>query len=285
MDGGAFVDTKTKRCFDLLGLDLKMREARIVHEGSASPWWLKRAIDMVGFLTHQPSVLTYEELIFVNPGRKTRTLTAGEVGKAEVMFYKAHLLIEENLERAIRKVRNAILCGDSGERVRHLEEVEGFLSSVVEGVKELGEMPPEYFGQIIDFLDAHAKYRKHKIPNGGFSAGFHVLEILLRGGDLPLKYLWYFEDNKPYFPRRGRREIRDALELTRTHGGLVRISEKSQDPAFKARVGVIKQFFLEFRAAHYGTVARQEPEILSPTGEESHYGEFLRDRIKDTPRA
>lgn len=273
----------TKR-LDLFALDLKMQEARFVYAGKRVPRWLSLSVDVVAWLTNQPSVLTYEELIFINPQEETRTLTTGEIGKTEAMFYGAHLLIEQNIERAIKRVRGAILCDVSEERIKRLEGIEDCLSPVVEGVRALGKMPSEHFGEFVGHLDAHAKYREHKIPNGGFSAGFHVLEILLRGGDLPVKYLWYFEDNNRYFPRKGRREIQEALELTREHGGLASISERVGSVLLTERVTALKKFFVEFRAVHYRTVARQEPEILSGTGEESHYGDFLRERIKDTPR-
>lgn len=269
---------------DVLGLDLKMQEARLVYGDKRVPRWLSLSIDAIAWLTDQPSVLTYEDLIFINPPEGIRTLTTGETGKTEAMFYGAHLLIEQNLERATEKVRAAILCESPEERIQRLEGTEDCLSPVVEGVRALGNIPPEHFGEFVGHLDAHAKYRKHRIPNGGFSAGFHVLEILLRGCDLPLKYLWYFEDNRVYFPRKGRRQLQQALELTREHGGLASISERAGSVLLTERVTALKKFFIEFRTAHYGTVARQEPEILSGEGEESDYGEFLRERIKDTLR-
>lgn len=294
---------------DIALLDLKMLESGVVHSGLTPP---KQLVELIDRLTPSGTVpaLTYEELIFVNPLHDCRTFTRGDVGNTEKNFYVTHGLIEGSLGRVIAIVKDCILAGKapwSGMRSVPLgpgrtcrdgtEYVQEELSEVLQKVTELSAMPPDHFVLFRKYLASHP-LRNLKGPSGAFTASIPVLDLLLRGNDLPPNYPDYLRENMRYFPCDGQKEIQNAIHTVSANQTLVEIwrrrpnvVRKFSDPErdtqeLKRMIDAIGEFLNAFRRAHMGAVARQIPEALkgnlAGTGGESNPGQFLRQRMEET---
>lgn len=276
---------------DLALLDLKMLESGIVHSGLTPPQQLSELID--GLSGSRLPSLSYEDLIFINPLHDLRLFTCGIIGETEKFFYHSHRLIEDSLWWVIRIVKkwiglkiasedNPIWCQVSA------NDIKAELSEVIKKMAALAQMPPEHFAAFRRYLTSHP-VRKLKGPSGAFTARIPTLELLFRGNELPLSYTDYLTQNDKYFPRGGRRELRQAMRVVRGHRTLIETSrwDGVHDwQELKATIETLGTFFDQFRSVHLSAVAKQIPEALkgnlAGTGGESNPGEFLKKRMEET---
>ena len=270
----------------LAALDAKMVEIGFTQCGLAVPEvvssWVER------FSEDKLPMLLYEEIILGNPAEDPRVFTQGSTGETEQMFYRTHRKIENHLDSANTKVQNAISaamyrrCGGD-EIARHLANVETDLQAVIQKTCALRGMDKAHFAAFRKYLGAHPA-RGLKGPSGAFSPGIHLLEILLRGDDMPESYLRYLWDNSGYFPQNGYAAITDALQAASACGSLASIARALDCAKLSERVNVIGQFFNDFRRIHFGVVNRQLPEAtqdkIAGTAGEARPGTFMRERIE-----
>lgn len=274
---------------DLAGLDLKMLESGIVHLGGEPPEELTQTVDRFSASNGQPAGLTYEEIIMINPFEDRRTFTVGEVGRTEADFYEIHRLIEVNLDVAIGASRSAIALlsqhGDIAAAVDTLKTAQAVLEPVVANMHSVGnQMDPEIFGEFRPYLTTHP-VRGLKGPSGAFTAGVPTLELLLTGETLPAEYISYLAENRDYFPREGRENIAQALELAGSGLSLRSLCESLGMPESLVQgLRDVSQQIRSFRGKHYQGVRNQVPEAIngnvSGTGGESDVKSFLHKRAK-----
>lgn len=273
--------------YQVAALDLKMIELGMVHSGIPVPRQLAALVEM--FSIDMP-MLTYEEIVIMNPASDLRTFTRDEFGATEAIFYSTHRTIEDKL---------AVLCADLRAGINSLNngtdpddvalmigEHVGFLSEILASMKMLGEMQKGHFGQFRKYLGTHPT-RNLKGPSGAFSAGFPTLEILLRGEEMPEEYMKYLDTNGLYLPRVGRAQLYASLKLAKSGQSLAALSRSVGRPsALEEQIQTIGTFFNNFRKSHYRAVGRQLPDAVNDriagTAGEEKPGEFLRKRIETT---
>lgn len=278
----------------LASLDAKMLEIGIIQSGFTPP---EELTELVGRLSGDaPPVITYDELLLLNPVDDFRTFTRGDVRETEAKFYLEQRFVEECLEHVIMKMRVAIeflnpettLDYDTNvERaLRALAGIEGDLTPAIAAMKGLGYLTKGHFGVFRKYVSVHP-VRNLKGPSGAFTARIPILELLLHGEELQPNYMTYFEENQKYFPQQGQVEIMEAFEQAQSGNTLTSLCYKNERAGcITERINIIGEFLNEFRTMHYQSVARQVPDILKGaapgTGGEANSGEFLRNRKKAT---
>lgn len=282
----ALIDQRSR---DLAGLDLKILDTSIAHSGGNSPERLASLVDKFSKAADQPTGITYEEIILVNPVADRRKFTRGEVGATEEGFYEGHRIIEEHFDRAIYVMKGGIqklIVGDGGidEVAGDIRQTQGDLEAVISKTHGLGRQNPEHFSEFRKYLSTHP-LRGTKGPSGAFTAGIPTLELLLAGEKLPEEYMQYLEENNIYFPRQGRENIQDARESVSKGLTLTSLAERLGDPqALDQSINEFSQLVRRFRAEHYKAVRNQIPEAISGkmagTAGEQDPGTFLRERMR-----
>lgn len=278
----------------LASLDAKMLEIGIIQSGFAPPKELTELVDQLS--GEAPPVITYDELLLLNPVDDFRTFTRGEIRETETVFYLEQRFIEECLEYTIQKMRVAIeflkpdatLNYDTSiqRALRALSGIESDLEPAIATMRGLGYLMEGHFDAFRKYVSVHP-VRNLKGPSGAFTARIPIMELLLHGEELRPNYMHYFEENRKYFPREGQAEILDAFKQAQNGNTLTALCYKNERAqCIMERINVIGEFLNVFRKSHIKSVAQQIPDILrgdAPgTGGEINSGKFLRDRMKDT---
>jgi hypothetical protein len=278
----------------LASLDVKMLEIGIIQSGFQPPAELTELVDYLS--GEAPPVITYDELLLLNPVDDFRTFTRGKIRETETIFYLEQRFIEECLEYTIQKMRVAIeflkpdatLNYDTSIKraLRALAGIESDLGPAIAAMRGLGYLPDGHFNVFRKYVSVHP-IRNLKGPSGAFTARIPIMELLLHGEELQPNYMCYFEENRKYFPRQGQMEILEAFEQVQNGDTLTSLCYKNEQTAcVMERINVIGEFLNTFRKSHIKSVAQQIPDILrgdAPgTGGEVNSGKFLRDRMKDT---
>lgn len=284
-------DTRTR---SLASLDAKMLEIGIIQSGFTPPGELTELVDRLS--GEAPPVITYDELLLLNPVDDFRTFTRGKVRESEAVFYLEQRFVEECLEYTIQKMRVAIdfLKSDTTlnydtnikRAFRALAGIESDLEPAIAAMKDLGYLPDGHLGVFRKYVSVHP-VRNLKGPSGAFTARIPIMELLLHGEELQPDYMDYFEANRKYFPRQGQTEVLEAFEQVRNGNTLTSLCYLHGDPPdLMERINVIGKFLNVFRKSHIRSVAQQMPDLLKGdvpgTGGELNPGKFLRDRMKAT---
>lgn len=278
------------RARDVASLDLKMLETAIIASGGMPSEKLMDLIKAFSSACDQPGGLTYEEIVKINPSGDMRKFTTGEVGRTEKTFYKSHRIIEEHLDTGIVQMQAGILALriDGKERVDDVSEnlnlIRGDLLAIISKTHSLGMQNQNHFKQFRQYLGGN-NLRGTKGPSGAFTAGIPTIEILLAGEKLPQDYIKYLQDNEIYFPRDGRKKIKDALADVNDGLTFTLIAEQlgRPEPLMQAIEGISK-LIRGFRGEHYKAVRNQIPQAvvggIAGTGGEPNPGAFLRGRME-----
>src|SRR5258708_2001293 len=275
---------------DIAAFDLKIVETGLTHSGVTPPERLTALVDTFSQATGRPPIITYEELIFVNPlDTDPRTFTTGEVGRAERDFYEGHHRIEGTMEVVNTGMRNAIaaLAERGPEAVEEVRESLGELTAQFKATYE----PMHALGRVMDPKVFNA-FRIYFLPlrglsgaSGAFSASIPEFDYLLGGETLEPEHVQHLEGNKPYFPSEGYRKMEDARVLSEQGLSLNSLQQKIGDTTLTEQLAVIDGALKRFRGMHMAAVAVQLPDVFvgnsaGSTGEPT-VPAFLR-RRKDT---
>lgn len=276
---------------DLAGLDLKILEAAIVHSSSKPPGMLVQLVNKFSQASDQPPIITYEEIILVNPVLDRRTFTNGEIGKSEADFYEGHRLIEGHLDNVVDGIVSGIqilaernIAGVE-EVTQRLQTASAGFTSVIEYMHVIGmKMRREHFAEFRQYLGSHS-LRNLKGPSGAFTAGIPTIDLLLAGENLPGEFYAYLEENRMYFPRSGRKGLERARILGQNGLSLVSLTEQLGFPEqLTDPISAISEQVRVFRGHHYRGVKYQIPGAITGdvqgTGGEMDPGTFLRERMK-----
>lgn len=276
--------------FDVAVLDVKMMAPAVAGSGGQPGPKLMSLVDKLSKVVDQPSGITYEEIILVNPTLDQRVFTGGSVGESESDFYETHRRIERHFDSVIvdmKRVEN-FLAGTYVAEIgvaNFLRRVQSELNKVIELMKVIGEeMDPGDFSVFRQYLVGSSE-RKLKGPSGAFTAGVPVIELLLSAPSMSEEQISYLFDNSRYFPRKGREQIFEAVLQGLRGRSLVQLCEQMGNPDYLI-LGLkkISELIREFRGMHYKGVSRQVPEAISGevsgTGGEDDPGAFLRRRMK-----
>lgn len=275
---------------DLARLDLKMLEVGIVHSGGIVPIVLMQVVDRFSQAAGVPSGILYEEVILINPVSDRRTFTTGDPGKSEADFYERHRRIEGHLDRGINLIHHAI---SSVIITRKTAEASGLLRRVsveldkVNGYMEdvAMKMPKEHFAEFRRYFGSHSG-RNLKGPSGAFTAGIPTLDLLVGGENLPEEFHNYISDNIMYFPRKGRKELRKAIDLVKERFSLTSLNSRlsSSPTELTEPIAKIAGQLKMFRGKHYRGVKHQIPGAVEGkvegSGGEHDPGTFLRARMR-----
>ncbi len=278
---------------DLALLDLKMIEAGIAHSGLVPPVRLVELVDQLS--GNEVPGLTYEDVVLVNPAEQMRAFTRGEIRETELFFYSQHRIIEAHLDRAIRQVEDAIFelgtdwtlshDPDVPAATRALQGINDELEPVVSACLALGDMAPGHFAKFRKYLGVHP-IRKTKGPSANFSARVPLIDMLLRGDELPQDYVAQLASKIEYLPRGGRKAIKEVLQLPAGNSLVSRWRRKGKDLVIRDRINEIGLFTNRFRDAHIRAAMRQIPEAMrnqmAGTGGVDHPGTYLRKMREDT---
>lgn len=281
---------------DLALLDLLIMDNALVRTTQPNPK-LTALIESFAAANGRPPVITYEDLILINPlTTDCRINTEGEIGAAERDFYIAHREIEEDLdvlidtskvaiERLKREGPNAVIDVATMIHSAGLKWVE-----INAYMTLLGEvMSTEHFSTFRPYFLEHPTRtrpdgRKYKGPSGAFTASIPVFEILFAGEKMNPEQFNYFRDNEVYFPRKGQRDIQEALEYLGDGLTLTQLASSLDNPPILVEELAKLDYYLnQFRGKHYAGVRRQIPGAIegnvSGSAGETDVGRFLRGRI------
>ena len=272
----------------IASLDLKMIEQAIAHTSdTVPPKNLLTLVNKVSGAAKFLPMLSYEELVLVNPKEDLRTFTHGRLGEVEKKFYLSHYAIEQQLGAVLTQlhlVRNGLLgCGDTySDKSVNMGEVEISLSASVKTLVDLNTtMDPEDFKIFRRFYMA-TNHRGLEGPSGAHSGAIPEMEVLLFWD-----WLWpsrdkYIVSHYGYFPRENRERIRVALRQP----SLIQMVEREgcRHSDIRSLMLAVAKFMVVFSGKHYGAVQRHLPEVLankaSGTSVAEKPGDFLSD-IKD----
>lgn len=286
----------TSASADLALLDMLIMDNALVRTTEPNPK-LTALIDSFSAANGRPPVITYEDLILINPlNTDCRTNTEVEVGSTERDFYIAHREIEEDLdvlidtskdaiERLKREGSNAVI--DVATMIHSAElkwvEINAYMNL-------LGEtMSTEHFSTFRPYFLEHPARtrpdgRKYKGPSGAFTASIPVFEILFAGEKMNQEQFNYFKDNEIYFPRKGKRDIQEALEYLGNGFTLTQLARSLDNPPILVEELAKLDYYLnQFRGKHYAGVRRQIPGAIegnvSGSAGENDVGKFLKGRM------
>lgn len=274
---------------DQAAFDLKILETVLVTYGLPVPDKLVSLVNQFSEATFQLPVITYEDLIYINPGSDPRTFTRGEVGDSEYNFYLSHLRIEQTLEAVIRQVEYAAFQlednHNTNQALTELDRAIQIFGTALAELKTIGmDMPRNNFAVFRKFFNTHPT-RGLKGPSGAFTAAVPVLDMLLGGENLDASYFDYLRDNEMYFPRSGRQKMADAYKKIENGKTLTALAASIENPQeLVDRLQTISAQLRQFRGQHYKGVKHQIPGAVSGTvagtGGEADPGKFLRQRMK-----
>ncbi|MBP9690454.1 hypothetical protein KBD81_00070 [Candidatus Woesebacteria bacterium] len=265
-------------------LDATMLEAAIVHSGGVAPDILVELVNVLSDASDQVQGITYEAITYANPGGDMRTFTLDAQGNhhpAEVGFYQGHPTIDRALGEAAMQIKSVISSfGDSRISVRR-DEALAYADAIICQVNTLMQhyRSPELtvpFAEFRPYLASHPT-RGLKGPSGAFSPAIPVLDILVAGSTLPDFMMEYIRDNFRYFPRQGRVDIQDALEMSGRQESLTDVLKQHSE--IGALVERIRSQLRGFRGHHRGAVGAQLKDVMVGTAGEQ-IGEFLGERMK-----
>lgn len=284
-------DSADLALFDLLIMD----NARVRTIGPNSK--LTGLIDRVAEMKGRPPIITYEDLIFINPLQTDcRTHTDGDVGRSERDFYVVHRGIESHLGVIIEVLKQSIdklfLEGVGAVEgvYRDIHSAGLRWKDINEGMDVLWkEMSPDHFSAFRPYFLEHPIRRtsngeKYKGPSGAFTASIPIFEILFAGEKMQKEQFKYFEENEIYFPRKGREGIQEALGYLQEGRTLTQGANLvGNPPTLVEELAKFDQYLNEFRGKHYAGVRRQIPGSIegkvSGSAGETNVGRFLRGRI------
>ncbi len=273
---------------DIASLDLKMIEQAITHtSGVVPPKNLLALVNKVSGAAKSLPMLSYEELVLVNPKEDLRTFTHGRIGEVEKKFYLSHYTIEQQLGAVLtqlHRVRNGLLgCADTySDKSINMGEVETNLFASVKTLVDLNTtMDPEDFKSFRKFYMV-TDHRGLEGPSGAHSGAIPEIEVLLFWN-----WLWpsrdkYIISHYGYFPRENRERIRVALRQP----SLVQLVEHegSRHSDIRSLMLAVSKFMVAFSSKHYGAVQRHLPDVLANkapgTSVAEKSGDFL-SAIKD----
>ena len=275
---------------DQAAFDLKMLEIALVTYGEQPPTELTQLVDTFSEATGQLPMITYEDLIYINPESDPRTFTMGEVGNSEYDFYFGHLRIERVLETVTQQVEQAaqLLQQETPQvpqAIAALEEAVQLFSEAQQDMHAVGmDLPKDHFAIFRKFFNTHPT-RELKGPSGAFTAAVPVLDMRLGGENLEPSYFNYLQDNEMYFPRTGRQEMAHAYQKIEAGETLSTLSAGVGNPEELVNVlHALSDQVRQFRGQHYRGVRHQIPEAvtgnLMGTGGEEDPGQFLRGRMR-----
>lgn len=273
---------------DLAGLDLKMLEAGIIHSGLKPPEHLVQLVDRFANEGGQPSIVTYEDLIFINPlDTDPRTYTDGVVGKSERDFYIVHKRIEDVMEIVNGGLKETVIQlaqeGESGipSAQVSLAEISAAFQSTLPAMDDVGDqMPKEHFKE---FRGYFTPVRGLKGASGAFSTSIPTFDLLLGGENLDPEHLKYMYENQQYFPRQGYEDMQAAIHMTERGLTLNALQEQLGNNELTNSLIGIDNTLKRFRGKHIKAIARQLPDVLRGesigSAGETDVAVFLKDRI------
>lgn len=290
---------RVTQSLDLATYDLKILETALVTYDQPIPEKLFTLVTQFSAAVDQPAMLTYEELIFINPERDHRSFTDGVVGNAEHDFYFGHRRIEHDLATILRRIESAArhLAGQRAPfttdymiysidlACAELDLAIEQFSSVMTTLQEVGlKMRTEDFAGFRKFFNTHP-VRNLKAPSGAFTSAIPTIDLRLGGENLPEAFIEYLTENLQYYPRFGRVEITTAMQKMSEGKSLAALAaRRGNPPELLDRLQKLSDILRYFRGLHFKGVRNQIPLALkgelSGTGGETDVSRFLRDRMK-----
>lgn len=274
---------------DLAAFDVKMTEAAIVHSGGKPPERLVTIVDALAEATDLLPIITYEDLIFINPSEDRRTFTSGDMKQTEADFYEGHRIIEGHMDEVLKHFLRAI-----NELSKYREESVDTVNTILKqsldcllpalGYMEIfeKEMLKEHFKVFRNYLSTNP-VRRMKGASGAFYATIPTADLLLGGENLAEDHLNYLRQHIAYFPRKGRKDINRALTNVLyglTLNGLYKAIGKPK--VLGSTLRELSGALQKFRGKHYRAILAQHPDILADVavGTSGEMGEFLRERLQ-----
>jgi hypothetical protein len=290
------LDDDLKRWRRIATLDLKMLESALVHSNGIRTW---EHVELINAMIQdgEAPVLTYEDVVLLNPPSDMRLFTRGEIGVSERAFYEAHCAIEQKLTIVIASVEalmQSLEGKETGQEILEPVQLKEILKWIVESFESTGlkNMP---LRPIRHFDDGFRQYfmsnnrRRMRGPSGAFSGQMPTLEILFRGDSPSKDSQLYVRNCSMYFPRMHWKQLQktvDDANKGRTLENLIATSSHDTTQA-KEYVKLLAWFFYAFRLTHLNTLGRQAPDVLrlnaDGTGGVENVNNFLRGRLGPEP--
>lgn len=274
---------------ELALLDLKFLDAACFHNSLPRIEKLARFIRQFSKELDTLEVLTYEELIIINPIGDMRTFSENENRYYEVMFYIAHNNYEIFAEEIIEILQSVLADKD----LLNLNEVHIKLSEVTISAREQAMF---LRSENLD-KDAFVRFRKFLAsrpdldclgPSGAFTATIPVIDLLYSGNHLPEDRLKFFCSNLHYYPRSWQVFISESVKEIREKIFIDLIDLSNKDVNVSVLCEVCSKFLLAFRKGHHHMVMQHIPGVANDSEPGTMGGEppgsFLKKRIDETPK-
>lgn len=274
--------------FDIALLDLKMIVAALSHQREdkpiAIPLVLGNAVTTLCKICDQPEVLTYEELIFVNPSSDTRVFSSTEMASSERLFYDVHLAIEQRLTVVLQKVRNVFESPKDSNALEEFDTIRNDLAYAKQMMKMLHEtLNTGHFEKFRKYFNGYPE-KNLKGPSGAFSGAIPEIHFRYGYDESDAEYVEYIKNNIQLFPRANRAILQNFIEGKQM--SLITLANQEGNEELKSRLPVLAEFLQQFRGDHYGLVKKHLPgaandQIPGSSGEKNP-GQFLRNRMKNS---
>jgi hypothetical protein len=217
--------------------------------------------------------MTYEDIILNNPADELRTFTSGTIAKSEMLFYRGHQLIEDELRTCIQSLKEADKIGE----VTPLKTAYDAMAKACEiGHKVfIRALDSTHFMAFKPFFDTNP-YTGEKGPSGAFTASIPHIDMLLYGRETPQSLQDYIRVNKDYFP------VTDYADLQKTiNKGTSLIERFDGDHNSLELIHRISLQKRRFRALHMAAVKKHIGTNAVGSAEGKSAMPFLHQRVTD----
>lgn len=256
--------------------------------------FIKNFADSLGL----PMVLTYEELIMVNPMTDLRTFGSGEEMRLnEALFYVTHNAYEPHAERMIAILQKIIDANGQMDTEELLEQFEAEQKNAVQTAVcvKSPQLDTYIFNLFRGFLGARPDFDCSG-PSGAFTASIPIIDLLYSGNHLPKDRFDFYKKNMIYYPRPAHSFMQSTMEKIKTGGYTDLIDLAEHSPSCKKLADVCYRFLTGFRNMHLKMVEEHLPEVFKDEkpgtmgldknvdNQEIGTGTFLRNRLDETPK-
>lgn len=283
------------RRIDLALLDMKYLDAAHFHLFGSRMDVIKDLIDDTALTLGRPSILTYEELVMINPLDDLRLFSKGVRAKAERTFYTIHYDIEDILRAVITDLvmirDNLVATGKMGAEDPALVKynIEHF-NHVFQNIgMMMRDLSRDEFLKFRTYISAYGKMGEPDYlpgPSGAFTASIPIVEFLLAGDQSEKDYLIFVSKNFLHYPvvqRNLMKQLAEGYLAGEAKSLLTLADEQDDEQELRSALRGLADKLKTFRQKHMGMVRSKLPESFKGSMGAGNTRDFLENRINQTP--
>lgn len=276
---------------DLALMDLKFLDAAFFHLFGDRCEFLYKIIDDFSFRLGRQSILTYEELVLINPmDHNMRKFSVGVRGENEHLFYEQHHLIEDILDPVIEDLHEILKrARENGFDKGDEEKIGSCIGLIAKTFKNVGklhkDMDKAEFAKFRLYLMSYynpSDPRHLSGPSGAFAASIPTIELLLGGDKSDKDFLQWLIRREEYYPVT-QRALMTKLITESAEPSLLTLAQESGSQDLYRSVKGAADKLKSFRMVHLSAVDHHLDLDAVGTGGSQDTRAFLKRRINDTP--